>query len=314
MRPDASSALPIDGLGREPIRFARFELDGQPLCGIVVSDTVTPVDCSWHEGLGLLANGSAEELLGLRVGTSASLDDVVLLASIDDTADIHCVGLNYLEHQREAGDLVDSPSDAPIIFGKTARAMAAPYAELVLSPRVSLEFDWEVELGVVIGKDGSDIGVADVWDYVAGYCVVNDVTARDLQTRHKQWHLSKNVVGSTPIGPWVVGRDSIAIPPDLEVSLTVNGQTKQKARTSQLIYDIPCLISLLSEIMTLRVGDVIATGTPSGVGFKRQPPEYLVDGDVMETAIESVGTLVNVVRTSAPIRTAARVEEARVGA
>jgi acylpyruvate hydrolase len=312
MSPDATSAFLADRMGGEPVRFARFELDGRPSCGIVVSDSVMPVDCSWTEGLGLLANGSVEELLGLRAGRTESLDAVTLLAPIDDGADIHCVGLNYLEHQREAGDLVDSPPDAPIIFGKTARAMAAPFAELVLPRHISREFDWEVELGVVIGKDGHGIGMAEVWDYVAGYCVVNDITARDLQTRHKQWHLGKNVVGSTPIGPWVVGRDSFATPPDLEVSLTVNGQTKQKARTSQLIYDIPCLISLLSEIMTLQVGDVIATGTPSGVGFKREPAEYLEDGDVMETVIEGVGTLVNVIRTTVPERSGL-VEEAAVG-
>jgi acylpyruvate hydrolase len=311
MRSPSSAAS--ERSGPEPVRFARFELDGSPRCGIVASDTVSPVDCSWSEGLRLLSNGSVQELLGLRAGRPAPLHYPALLASIEEGSDIYCVGLNYLEHQREAAELVDSPAEAPIIFGKSPRAVAAPFAELVLPGHVSSEFDWEVELGVVIGRDGTDIGLAEAWDHVAGYCVVNDITARDLQTRHKQWHLGKNVLASTPLGPWVVGRDTLAVPPDVEVSLTVNGETKQKARTSQLIYDIPCLISLLSGIMSLRVGDVIATGTPSGVGFKRQPPEYLSEGDVMETTIEGVGTLVNVIRTTAAARSG-RVAEAAVGA
>jgi acylpyruvate hydrolase len=284
--------------GDQELRFARFSSDGIDKSGIVHGDSIVEVSCPWAGGLGLLADGREDELLGLEIGPPIPIATVRLLAPIELGADIHCVGLNYHEHRAEARDLVDSQSDVPIIFAKTLRAVVGPGAELLLPATTSVEFDWEAELGVVIGKLAHDVAANDVWQYVAGYCVVNDVTARDLQMRHKQWHLGKNVIGSTPIGPWVVARDALTTPPDVEISLTINGIVKQSARTSQLIYDIPTLIVLLSKIMTLQPGDIIATGTPSGVGYKRVPPEYLSEGDVVETVIDQVGTLVNVVRTT----------------
>jgi 2-keto-4-pentenoate hydratase/2-oxohepta-3-ene-1,7-dioic acid hydratase in catechol pathway len=302
MTPDHTvPSTTFKGDRRAPVRFARFEAGGVAGHGLVHGDSVTKVDCTWAEGLELLADGDSESLARKQLAPPLPLAHVTLLAPVDAGSDIHCVGLNYVEHQREAGELVDGPADAPIIFAKTLRAVASPGAELALPTALSAEFDWEAELGVVIGRDGSNIEPERCWEHVAGYCVVNDITARDLQVQHKQWHLGKNAAGSSPVGPWVLERDALAVPPDVEVSLAINGVTKQRARTSQLIYDIPSLVTLLSSIMTLRVGDIIATGTPSGVGFKRLPPEYLTDGDVVTTSIEGVGSLVNVVRTAAGV-------------
>jgi acylpyruvate hydrolase len=283
---------------RSPLALTRYLSGGVVKTGLVEDDSVTEVGWSWSAALGLLAYGDADRLLTKRLGPAEPLASVVLLAPLDADGDVYCVGLNYIEHQREAAELVDAPTEEPIIFAKSRRAIAAPHAELTLLEATSSEFDWEAELGVVIGRDATAIAASDAWAHVAGYCVVNDVTARDLQMRHKQWHLGKNVLASTPIGPWVVERDSLPIPPDVELSLSVNGVDKQRGRSSELIHSIPALIQLLSSVMSLRAGDIIATGTPSGVGFKRQPPEFLRDGDVMETTITGVGTLTNVVRTS----------------
>ena len=295
----------FDGLaptGRDrgrPVVLARFLSGGERKTGLVEDESVSELDVPWNTALGMMAEGAAERLLGARwPGRAEPLGAVTLLPPLDTDADVYCVGLNYPEHQREAGDLVDGPAEEPIIFAKTYRSIAAPDAELVLPKTISSEFDWEVELGVVIGRDALAVTAGGAWAYVAGYCVVNDVTARDLQTRHKQWHLGKNALASTPIGPWVVERDALTTPPDVELSLSVNGVEKQRGRTSQLIHSVPALIELLSSVMSLRAGDIIATGTPAGVGYKRQPPEFLTDGDVMTTTVSGVGTLSNVVRTS----------------
>jgi 2-keto-4-pentenoate hydratase/2-oxohepta-3-ene-1,7-dioic acid hydratase in catechol pathway len=279
--------------------LARYLSDGVVKTGLVQDRWISEIDLSWTTALNLLADGDNDVLLeARRSGRRAPLDADMLLPPLDPAADVYCVGLNYFEHQQEAGDLVDRIADDPIIFAKSPRAIAAPYGDLILPHSTSSEFDWEVELGVVIGRDSAGTSAYDAWDLVAGYCVVNDITARDLQVRHQQWHLGKNIPRSTPIGPWVAGRSSLRTPPDVELSLSVNGVEKQKGRSSQLIHSIPLLIELLSSVVSLRAGDIIATGTPSGVGFKRQPPEFLEDGDVMTAAIGGVGSLTNVVRTS----------------
>jgi 2-keto-4-pentenoate hydratase/2-oxohepta-3-ene-1,7-dioic acid hydratase in catechol pathway len=231
-------------------------------------------------------------------GQRWALHEVELLPSIEGPSEVYCVGLNYLDHQDEAAaDLVAALPEDPIIFTKSLRAIAGPQSELSLPRDISDEFDWEVELGVVIGAPGRRISADRAMDHVAGYCVVNDVTARDLQKRHAQWHLGKNILQSTPIGPWVTAAvDSYE--PHLRLQLSINGVEKQNSFTSEMLFKIPELIALLSTVCDLRPGDVIATGTPSGVGFKRTPPEYLQDGDWVEARIETLGTLSNMVHTS----------------
>src|SRR6185437_11341368 len=144
--------------------------------------------------------------------------------------------------------------------------------EVLRVPRsASLEFDWEVELAVVIGSAVSNVDPEDAASAIAGFTIVNDVTARDLQRRHVQWLLGKSVDGATPLGPWVVTRDELGSEPDLEIELRVNGEVKQSARTSELIFGVPEIVATISRTIALRPGDVIATGTPGGVGFKRDP-------------------------------------------
>jgi len=158
-----------------------------------------------------------------------------------------------------------------------------------------------LELAVVIGAPARAVAPEAAGAVIAGYTVANDVTARDLQVRHVQWTLGKNIPASTPIGPGVVPWDEVGTTPDLRITLDVNGIRKQDARTSELLFGIPALIAEVSAATTLHPGDVIVTGTPSGVGFKRNPPEFLRDGDVVEACVEGIGTLTNRIRTRSPL-------------
>ncbi len=270
-----------------------------------------------HDATMLVDNDVAEEVaqtLGqivggaspTRTGVGWSREEIEWLAPIPEMCrGLLCAGINYHAHQIESAAefSASTPSD-PIFFFKTTSAVAAPYADLILSPDVSSQFDWEVELGVVIGKRGRNISAGDASTHIFGYTVVNDITARDLQRRHQQWHLGKNVDAATPVGPWIVTADEFAFPPRAALSLTVNGIQKQAANSSLMIFGIAEQIAALSRSMTLEPGDIISTGTPSGVGFTRNPPEYLLDGDLVEAEIEGVGLLRN--------RVIARTENARV--
>lgn len=236
-------------------------------------------------------------------GRTLSLAEVVLRAPLTaDCRGLLCTGINYVEHQRESAEVfsADVPAD-PIVFFKTPSAVADPGADLQLDERVSEQFDWEVELGVVIGCGGRDIPVAEAGRHVFGYTVVNDVTARDVQHRHKQWHLGKNVDGATPVGPWIVTADELGYPPAAEIELTVNGVSKQRAHTRDMIFGVAEQIAVISRYVALRPGDIIATGTPSGVGFARTPAEFLRHGDVVEARIEGIGLLRNEIRVPSAV-------------
>ncbi len=214
---------------------------------------------------------------------------------------VFCVGWNYLEHFRE-GEAVRpesrEPPAHPVFFSKAATAVTGPRETLSFDPAVSGQMDWEVELGVVIGRAGRDIAEADAFAHVFGYTVINDVSARDVQWRHGgQWLKGKSLDGSCPMGPWIVTADALD-PTDLSLTTRVNGVVKQQARTQQMYFKVPRIIAELSRGMTLEPGDVIATGTPAGVGFARKPPEFLRSGDVLETEIEGIGMLRNPVRFS----------------
>ena len=167
----------------------------------------------------------------------------------------------------------------------------------MLPQSLSTEFDWEAELGVVIGAPARGVSEKEAWDVVAGYTVVNDISVRDRQVRHVQWTLGKNAPASTPVGPSIVARDTVGIDPDIELTCRVNGAVKQHAYTRDLIFTIPRLIEEISAVTPLLPGDVIVSGTPAGVGFKRTPPEFLREGDVVEVDIAGVGVLTNTIRT-----------------
>ncbi len=234
-----------------------------------------------------------------EIGAAHTLDEVQLAAPIPQPRkNVMCLAVNYREHAQETAHLRGQSGDAPeipIFFTKATTTINSPYGEIVIDPAVSSEIDWEVELAVIIGKRGKNIRAEDALSYVFGYTVLNDITARDLQMRHKQFFKGKSLDGSCPMGPWIVTANEIADPQNLALRLRVNGETKQDANTSMMIFSISQSIAVLSAGMTLEPGDIIATGTPSGVGFSRNPPEFLKPGDVVEAEVEHIGLIKNTV-------------------
>jgi 2-keto-4-pentenoate hydratase/2-oxohepta-3-ene-1,7-dioic acid hydratase in catechol pathway len=212
-----------------------------------------------------------------------------------------CLGLNYASHAKESaqarGREVKIP-DHPVFFTKATTSINGPYDPIPWDPAVTQQVDWETELGVVIGVGGKNIPRAKALEHVFGYTVINDVSARDLQARHLQWFKGKSLDGFCPMGPAIVTADEFGDPQTKGISLRVNGVEKQNSNTSHMIFAVDVIIESLSQGMTLEPGDIIATGTPEGIGLARTPQEFLKDGDVMETEIEGIGTLRNkVVRT-----------------
>ena len=212
-----------------------------------------------------------------------------------------CVGKNYHAHAREfarsgfdASDTAakDPSPSHPVIFSKPASSITGPASEVHLFEGTNSSVDYEAELAVVIGRGGRSIKAADAMSHVFGYTIVNDVTARDLQQIHKQWFLGKSVDTFCPMGPWIVTADEVD-PRSMRVTSHVNGELRQNASTSDLIFDIPALIEAISRSITLLPGDVIATGTPEGVGIGFVPPKFLRDGDVVECAISGIGSIRN---------------------
>jgi 2-keto-4-pentenoate hydratase/2-oxohepta-3-ene-1,7-dioic acid hydratase in catechol pathway len=224
-------------------------------------------------------------------------DDVELLAPIPNPArNIICVGRNYLDHVAEGykarGTDLKLP-EVPQFFSKATHAMNSPTGDVRLDVRVTEKLDYEVELAVVLGRGGRDIEPAQAYDHVFGYAVANDVTARDLQRRHEQWFKGKSLDTTFPFGPWIIDREEIGDPTTLELVMMVNGEERQRARVAQMIFDIPRIIASLSAGLTLTAGDIISTGTPSGVGYAMTPPRLLRNGDLMVASIDRIGELRN---------------------
>ena len=282
------------------------ERDGR-LIDLTPAATLTGADLSPVATTDMLTliSGGAETLAHIAAlaeiapeGTLLSLDEVELLAPIPrPRKNIFCVGRNYAEHAAESlravGREVKLPL-APNIFTKAVTAVTGPNADIPYDPSVSAQLDWEVELGVVIGRGGRHIAHEDALSHVFGYTVVNDVSARDIQNRPgMQWFLGKSLDGSCPMGPVIVTADEIPDPQSLTLRLAVNGVVKQEDTTTHMLFNVAAIIAEISRFLTLEPGDIIATGTPSGVGFARTPPEFLQPGDVMETTVEGIGTLRN---------------------
>jgi 2-keto-4-pentenoate hydratase/2-oxohepta-3-ene-1,7-dioic acid hydratase in catechol pathway len=240
----------------------------------------------------------AEQSAALREHNAVlDLHNITLTAPIPQPRkNIMCMAVNYSEHARETAAARNRSTEAPtqpILFTKATTTINGPYGEVVIDPTVSTEIDWEVELAVIIGQPGKNISEANAMAHVFGYTVLNDVTARDMQKRHVQYFKGKSLDGSCPMGPWIVTADEIPDPHNLALRLKVNGVIKQEDNTAHMVFSIPQIIATLSLGMTLEPGDIIATGTPSGVGFTRVPPEFLKPGDMMETEIEGIGVLRN---------------------
>ncbi|MGG3573365.1 fumarylacetoacetate hydrolase family protein [Bacillus gobiensis] len=225
-----------------------------------------------------------------------SLSEVRLLAPIQrPLKNIFCIGKNYRDHALELGSEADIPEHV-MVFTKAPTTVIGDGDNILAHQDVTSELDYEGELAVVIGKQGRSISKADAMDHVFGYTIINDVTARDLQSRHKQFFLGKSLDASCPIGPYIVHKSQIADPEHLHIETKVNGELRQSGNTKDLIFSIPELIETLSRGMTLEPGDIIATGTPAGVGKGFNPPKYLKSGDQVEITIEGIGTLSNQVK------------------
>jgi 2-keto-4-pentenoate hydratase/2-oxohepta-3-ene-1,7-dioic acid hydratase in catechol pathway len=234
----------------------------------------------------------------LATGTPVPLAGVELMAPIPEPRrNLFCLGWNYAEHSRETAALRGRSAalpERPVFFTKATTTVNGPGGRIMVDPRISEQLDWEVELGVVVGSGGRDLTRARALEHVFGYTVLNDVSARDLQMGHGgQFFKGKSLDGTCPMGPWIVTRDEVPDPHALKLWCRVNGVVKQEGCTSDLVFDLPAILESLSLGLTLLPGDVIATGTPAGVGFARRPPEFLRPGDVVECEIEGIGVLRN---------------------
>jgi len=285
------------------MRLVTYDLQGKWRAGILVGDKV--VDASSvakSAGInfedGEISNraiiqldeaeqskleGAAQEL-----AKSGGMEDVLLGPPIPDPDKIICIGLNYKSHAEEAQ--LKLP-EVPLLFAKYRNALIGPTGSILL-PAVSEEIDYEGELAVVIGKRGKDIPVENALDYVAGYMSLNDVSARDVQFRTGQFLSGKTLDTFAPCGPSLVVNE-ISDPQNLNIETRINGQVFQQSNTKHMIFSVAHSIAHISSLMTLEPGDIIATGTPEGVGFKRTPPIFLKDGDVVEVEVEKIGVLRN---------------------
>jgi len=243
----------------------------------------------------------SEAASGKHADAKHAPDSVNLLAPLPvPRKNVFCVGRNYAEHIAEgekAQNIKVGVSEQPVYFTKPPTAVIGPQAHIPIFLDVSEAIDYEVELAIVIGKRGRNIKKSNAYEHVFGYTILNDITARDVQRRHGgQYFKGKALDGSCPLGPWIVTADAISDPQALDISSKVNGELRQNGNTASMIFDIPTLIASLSEGLTLEPGDLIATGTPSGVGYAMDTPQFLKDGDTVICEIAEIGQLENTVR------------------
>jgi 2-keto-4-pentenoate hydratase/2-oxohepta-3-ene-1,7-dioic acid hydratase in catechol pathway len=282
------------------VRLATYETNGRTQIGAVENNEIINLSSIAPNMLELIGLGTAglaaAEALIISGGESVPLDSARLRPPIPaPRRNVMCLGLNYAAHAAESlrakGEALATAA-VPIVFTKATTAVTGPYDDIALDTAVTQQLDWEAELAVVIGRAGKNIPAEEAMSYVYGYTILNDISARDLQMAGKQFFKGKSLDGSCPLGPVIVTADELD-PHDLRVTCRVNGVLKQDGRTSQMIFDIPATIAYLSLGMTLLPGDIIATGTPEGVGFARTPPEFLQPGDVVACEIEGIGKIRN---------------------
>jgi 2-keto-4-pentenoate hydratase/2-oxohepta-3-ene-1,7-dioic acid hydratase in catechol pathway len=278
------------------LRFVTIQRDGDTEPGVLLDGRVIPINGSGLSSVLEVIAGGADAQTQVRrwIGGPASshgLDPAVLTfaAPIPRPPKLICIGLNYRDHAAESKLAIP---EVPTMFAKFSTAVIGPGQPIVL-PRNSAKPDYEAEFAVVIGRRGRHVAENDWRDYVFGYTILNDVSARDFQMATSQWMIGKTFDTFAPFGPAIVTADEIADPHNLHISLTLNGETMQDSSTGNLIFKLPQLIAYLSSVFTLEPGDVIATGTPAGVGFARKPPRWLRPGDEVRIRIEGLGELVN---------------------
>lgn len=294
------------------MKLITFRKDGQDMAGVVSIDRtrVTPVNAlglpfsSMNE---LIENASPEDLRSLREGADGKAAASLLLAEVELLApipvprqDVLCLGINYMEHAVESArykkEDFNGERPYPVYFCKRVNE-CTPHGGFIDGHfDIQSRLDYEVELAVILGKDAKNVKKEQAADYVFGYTIVNDVSSRDLQSRHKQFYFGKSLDGFTCMGPWIVTADELPCPPVLHICSRINGETRQDSSTGNMIFDIPYIIEELSSGLTLKAGTVIATGTPSGVGMGFDPPKWLKSGDLVECEIEKIGVLANRVK------------------
>ena len=270
------------------MKLVRYGVKGAEKPGIVdVTGRIRDLSAVVADINGQVLAHELDKIRGLDLETLPLVEEGVRYgACVGNIGKFICIGLNYSDHAAETGAAIP---DEPIVFNKWTSAIVGPNDDVEI-PRNSKKTDWEVELGVVIGKDGRYIDKADAMDYVAGYCVINDVSEREYQIeRGGTWDKGKGCDTFGPIGPWLVTRDEIANPHQLHMWLEVDGKRYQDGNTNTMIFDVPTIISYLSQFMSLQAGDVISTGTPPGVGLGQKPPVYLRAGQVMRLGIAGLG-------------------------
>ncbi|SEG88203.1 fumarylacetoacetate hydrolase family protein [Marinobacterium lutimaris] len=284
------------------MRFISYTKDNKPGFGVVTADNKVIELAGKVAGADCLATlVGSEELLGrakdyaATATPSCDYDAITLEPVIPQPSKIICVGINYVAHAAEAGRKV---GQYPVIFQRFADTLQAADAPII-RPVVSPEFDFEAELAVVIGKGGGHIAPEDAMKHVAGYTCFNDSSVRDWQFHTHQYGMGKTFRKTGALGPWLVTTDEIADYRELEIKGVLNGEQMQEGKLSELAFDIPHLISYVSQALDWNPGDILATGTPSGIGFKRNPPIFLKPGDVFEVVISQIGTLTNTVADEA---------------
>ena len=293
---DDNIQLPGDQEGEEQMRITRFERSGTIEWGFVDGSTVFPARAGSGSILDALSRPPANLAdLRDRARYPIGLEDVRLLAPIPNPPQFIGVGLNYKDHAAESGLTLP---ESPVTFGFLPSAITNP-GDPIEIPTFTDEVDWEVELGIVIGTGGRDIPRSEAIDRVAGYVLINDVSARDIQMADGQWSRAKSFDTFKPMGPWITTTDELGAADNLAIKLWVNGELKQSSVTNQLIFDVAYLVSFLSRSITLQTGAVISTGTPAGVGFARDPQEYLRPGDSVRMEIEGIGHMTNPVIAAA---------------
>ncbi|WP_194779158.1 MULTISPECIES: fumarylacetoacetate hydrolase family protein [Brucella] len=272
------------------MKFLRYGETGQEKPGLLDADgNIRDLSAHVSDLSGAVLNPEALVKLGsLDVNALPKVEGNPRLGPcVAGTGKFICIGLNYADHAAESGMAV--PPE-PVIFMKATSAIVGPNDDLLI-PRGSEKTDWEVELGIVIGKTAKYVSEEDALDYVAGYCTLHDVSERAFQIeRAGQWTKGKSCDTFGPTGPWLVTKDEVADPQDLKMWLTVNGETMQDGSTKTMVYGVRHLVSYLSQFMSLQPGDIISTGTPPGVGMGMKPPRYLKAGDVVELGIEGLGS------------------------
>lgn len=294
------------------MKFITFKYDGKQQIGILSKDNhhvipIKSVGVNYNDMNTLIEKITDSEMNILRSSLKGknceyiNIDDITLLAPIPNPKqDMICLGINYLAHAEESArykkEAFGGDRPYPVYFSKRVGEANTPNGYIPRYENIVDSLDYEAELAVIIGKDAKNVSRENAYDYVFGYTIINDVSARNLQTQHKQWYFGKSLDGFTPMGPCIVTKDEFVNPPALKITSKVNGELRQNSNTKLMIHSIDYVINELSQGITLKAGSIIATGTPAGVGMGFQPPRFLNSGDVVECEIEGIGCIRNIVK------------------